>query len=121
MERRERAKEKEKEQWSGEETAKKMIASGVFDTGLIACAFKDLRNEKPSLNSCTSFKNNMQKVRAPDYPITDEKIVKLTHAPDNFICAAKVVVPEFNRTMIITQVPDVSTPVNIEDFWRMIF
>ncbi|ULU00430.1 hypothetical protein L3Y34_001127 [Caenorhabditis briggsae] len=114
MERRERAKEKEKEQWSGEEMAKKMIASVVFDTGLIACAFKDLRNEKPSLNFCTSFKNNMQKVRAPDF-------VKLTHAPDNFICAAKVVVPEFNRTMIITQVPDVSTPVNIEDFWRMIF
>ncbi|CAP32115.2 Protein CBG13306 [Caenorhabditis briggsae] len=84
------------------------------NTGLIACAFKDLRNEKPSLNFCTSFKNNMQKVRAPDF-------VKLTHAPDNFICAAKVVVPEFNRTMIITQVPDVSTPVNIEDFWRMIF
>ncbi|UMM23538.1 hypothetical protein L5515_004208 [Caenorhabditis briggsae] len=121
MERRERAKEKEKEQWSGEEMAKKMIASGAFDSGLIASAFKELRNEKPPLNSCISFKNNMQKIRAPDFPIADDKIVKLTHAPDNFICAAKVAVPEFNRTMIVTQVPDVSTPVNIEDFWRMIF
>lgn len=125
MERREKAKErekeKEKEQWSGDEMAKKMVASGAFDNSFIITAFKELHNEKPPLNSCISFKNNMQKVRAPEYPIPDDKIVKLTHAPDNFICAAKVAVPEFNRTMILSQVPDISAPVNIEDFWRMIF
>lgn len=125
MERRAKAKEKEqekeKEQWSGEEMAKKMVSSGAFDNALINSAFKELNNEKPPLNSCISFKNNMQKVRAPDFPIADDKIVKLTHAPDNFICAAKVNVPDFNRTMILTQVPDISVPVNIEDFWRMIY
>ncbi|EFP09575.1 hypothetical protein CRE_25608 [Caenorhabditis remanei] len=117
----EKEKEKEKEQWSGENMAKKMVASGAFDAAAIADIFKRLPNDKPSLSNCTSFKTNIQKVRAPDCPIPDEKLIKLTHAPGNFICAAKVTVPEFSRTMIVTQVPDVSVPTNIEDFWRMIF
>lgn len=110
-----------KEFWSGEETAKKMVASGFFNNTTINGTFKDLNTTKPPLDSCPSFKNNLHKVRAPDCPIPDEKLIKLSHAPENFICAAKVTVPEFDRTMILTQVPDVSNSQNIEDFWRMIF
>ena len=95
--------------------------SQIPDAAAIADIFKRLPNDKPSLSNCTSFKTNIQKVRAPDCPIPDEKLIKLTHAPGNFICAAKVTVPEFSRTMIVTQVPDVSVPTNIEDFWKMIF
>ncbi|CAO4370517.1 unnamed protein product [Caenorhabditis nigoni] len=110
-----------KEFWSGEETAKKMVASGFFNNNTINGTFKDLPTTKPPLDSCPCFKNNLHKVRAPDCPIPDDKLIKLTHAPDNFICAARVTVPEFNRTIILTQVPDVSNSQNIEDFWRMIF
>lgn len=63
----------------------------------------------------------MQKVRAPDCPVEDHKLIKLTNGPDNFICAAKIVVPDFNRTVILTQVPDLSNTQNVEDFWRMVF
>ncbi|EFP09150.1 hypothetical protein CRE_25567 [Caenorhabditis remanei] len=110
-----------KEMWTGEETAKKMVASGFFNNNTISGTFKDLPTLKPPLDSCPCFKNNLQKVRAPDCPIPDDKLIKLTHAPDNFICASKVTVPEYNRTVILTQVPDVSNAQNIEDFWRMIF
>uniref|UniRef100_A0A1I7UQJ6 Tyrosine-protein phosphatase domain-containing protein n=1 Tax=Caenorhabditis tropicalis TaxID=1561998 RepID=A0A1I7UQJ6_9PELO len=114
-------KEKEKEQWSGEETAKKMISNGLFDSSAIVSAYKDLSIDKPPATSCTVFTSNLPKIRAPDFPIPDEKLIKLSHAPENFICAAKVTVPEFSRTMILTQTPDVSEKQNIEDFWRMIF
>ncbi|CAI2350911.1 unnamed protein product [Caenorhabditis sp. 36 PRJEB53466] len=109
------------EPWTGEEVAKKMVASGLFNTEIINATFKELPTAKPPADECPRFKGNLDKIRAPDYPIPDEKLIKLTHAPDTFICAAKVSVPEFNRTMIVTQVPDVSQPSNIEDFWRMVF
>lgn len=112
---------KEKEQWSGDETAKKLVASGAFNTSTITSGFKELSNPKPSADMCSIFKNNPKKSRAPDWPIADNKLIKLSHAPGNFICAAKVDVPEFNRTMIVTQIPDVTVSANIEDFWRMIF
>ncbi|EGT33724.1 hypothetical protein CAEBREN_31440 [Caenorhabditis brenneri] len=121
MERKAKAKEKEKEQWSGEETAKKMMASGVFDTATITNAFKEIKNDKPALVSCNLFKNNLPKIRAPDFPIPDEKLIKLTHAPENFICASKITVPDFNQSVVVTQIPDVSVTQNVEDFWRMIF
>ncbi|ULU01929.1 hypothetical protein L3Y34_001902 [Caenorhabditis briggsae] len=82
--------------WSGEETAKKMVASGFFNNNTINGTFKDLPTTKPPLDSCPCFKNNLHKVRAPDCPIPDDKLIKLTHAPNNFICASRVTVPEFN-------------------------
>uniref|UniRef100_A0A1I7T3D4 Tyrosine-protein phosphatase domain-containing protein n=1 Tax=Caenorhabditis tropicalis TaxID=1561998 RepID=A0A1I7T3D4_9PELO len=114
-------KVKEKEQWSGEEMAKKMIASGIFDSATIATAYKELSNEKPSPSLCKTFSSNQTKARAPEFPIPDDKLIKLTNAPENFVCAAKISVPEFSRTMILSQVPEVSEKQNIEDFWRMIF
>ncbi|EGT33730.1 hypothetical protein CAEBREN_00530 [Caenorhabditis brenneri] len=98
-----------------------MVASGYFNNTTITGVYKDLSTTKPSLDSCPCFKNNIQKVRAPDCPIPDDKLIKLAHSPDSFICASRVNVPDFNRTMILTQVPDVSNSQNIEDFWRMIF
>uniref|UniRef100_A0A1I7T3D5 Tyrosine-protein phosphatase domain-containing protein n=1 Tax=Caenorhabditis tropicalis TaxID=1561998 RepID=A0A1I7T3D5_9PELO len=77
-------KVKEKEQWSGEEMAKKMIASGIFDSATIATAYKELSNEKPSPSLCKTFSSNQTKARAPEFPIPDDKLIKLTNAPENF-------------------------------------
>ncbi|CAP29554.2 Protein CBG10041 [Caenorhabditis briggsae] len=49
--------------WSGEETAKKMVASGFFNNNTINGTFKDLPTTKPPLDSCPCFKNNLHKVQ----------------------------------------------------------
>ncbi|CAA80125.1 Putative tyrosine-protein phosphatase C15H7.3 [Caenorhabditis elegans] len=119
-ERKEEKKEEVKEPWSEEEPAKRMVANGFFTTTNVGGTFKQTDNFKTPMDSCPSFKNNMHKIRAPDCPIPEEKLVKLTNGPESFICAAKITVPDFNRTMILTQVPDLSSAPDIADFWRMI-
>ncbi|CAB55152.1 Tyrosine-protein phosphatase domain-containing protein [Caenorhabditis elegans] len=119
-ERKEEKKEVDKEPWSGEEPAKRMVANGFFTTTNVGGTFKQTDNFKTPMDSCPSFKNNMHKIRAPDCPIPEEKLVKLANGPESFICAAKITVPDFNRTMILTQVPDLSRSPDTADFWRMI-
>uniref|UniRef100_A0A8R1HWW0 Tyrosine-protein phosphatase domain-containing protein n=1 Tax=Caenorhabditis japonica TaxID=281687 RepID=A0A8R1HWW0_CAEJA len=108
-----------KEAWSGDDVAKRLVGAGLFNADTIASDFKALKEPKPSGGECDKFQ--AAKSRQPDCPIANDKLIKLSHAPDNFINAARVSIPEFKRTALIAQLPDVSSPANIEDFWRLIF
>ncbi|EGT33490.1 hypothetical protein CAEBREN_11092 [Caenorhabditis brenneri] len=97
MERKVKANKKEKEQWSGEEPAKKMMASGTFNPVSIKKEFLHIQDKrKTRLASCKLYQKNLMCVRARDYPIKDDKLIKLTSG--DFICAAKIVIPDFDKS-----------------------
>ncbi|CAI2350496.1 unnamed protein product [Caenorhabditis sp. 36 PRJEB53466] len=110
-----------KNDFPGEAVAKKWMTAPTLTLDAISKEFGQVSSAKPAAAKCPRFQANLPKSRATDCPIADDKLVKLSHAPEGFICAAKLTVPEFKRTALVAQVPDVTKAPMLEDFWRMIF
>ncbi|CAD6186139.1 unnamed protein product [Caenorhabditis auriculariae] len=113
---------KKSSEWVGDKVARKFIEN--LDHARAEKEYDEIDDSSVPDSSCTQFLENMDKNQDEEVECLDANRVvleKSTPTQSDYIHASHIVLENFPRKIILTQLPIMTNPINLEDFWRLIF